>query len=147
MKEVKENDDFNYDKLNTLTHAELIRSENGKATIGKNSSNKARSKGGQTNKKTGHISKLGKKYGSVIGKKYGHKNGVKVAATGLGTKAAIEITSKKICQYTMDNKLVKIWNSLQEAGRNGFSPSAISKCCNNLPKFNSHKGFIWKFKN
>ncbi|MBP5421139.1 MAG: hypothetical protein J6Y78_01725 [Paludibacteraceae bacterium] len=56
---------------------------------------------------------------------------------------------KKVYQYTLDNELVKEWESISEASRNGYSLSAISQCCNN--KFhregnNIYKGHKWSFE-
>lgn len=132
--------------LGKLTIQQLTRIENGKETIGRNASYKGRQKGGLKNKETGHIQSIGKEWGQYCGKTYGKKNGKKVAATGLGTKAAIKITSTKVIQLTMDGKIVKVWDSMHEAGRNGFNVSQISAICNNKPKMKSHRGFIWKFK-
>ena len=50
---------------------------------------------------------------------------------------------KIVYQYNMDGMLIKIWDSISEASRNGYSLSAISVCCNGKRK--SHKGCIWSF--
>ena len=54
-----------------------------------------------------------------------------------------EIFSKKVYQYTLDNELVKIWQSTQECGRNGFLQSCVSSCCQGKQK--THKGFKWSY--
>lgn len=51
--------------------------------------------------------------------------------------------SKKVMQLTLDGELVKIWDSANECGRNGYKQSAVSRCCQG--KRNKHKGFIWKY--
>lgn len=63
--------------------------------------------------------------------------------------------SKRVYQYDLNDKLIKIWNSAKEAGRNGFSQSIVSRCCNggyfdkkrgkwiNISKYN---GYIWSYK-
>lgn len=51
--------------------------------------------------------------------------------------------SKKVYQYTLNNDLVKIWNSTMELGRNGFTQSCISLCCNG--KKQKHKGYKWSY--
>lgn len=51
--------------------------------------------------------------------------------------------SKKVAQYTLDGELVKIWESINECGRNGFDNSTIVKCCKGKKK--THKSFIWKY--
>jgi hypothetical protein len=133
---------IDYDKLNQITHADLTRIENGKQTIHKNSSTKGRSKGGQTNKKSGHISSLGKQWGAINALKGGTTQEIRL----IGAKAMKEKASIPVLQLSMDGTLIKEWSSMQEAGRNGFNVSQISAICNNKPKMKTHKGFIWKFK-
>lgn len=120
----------------------LNRIENGKLTIQSNSSTDGRSKGGQTNKKTGHISKLGKEWGSVIGKKYGAKN-ILHCQTKEAIEKAIKTKSMPIKQFTICGKLIKKWNSINDAKRAGYHGGHISECCNGLKK--QYKGFIWRF--
>ncbi len=50
---------------------------------------------------------------------------------------------KTVYQYSLDGKLVKVWSSACEAGRNGYSSQHISSCCNNKRK--SHKGYRWSY--
>lgn len=52
--------------------------------------------------------------------------------------------SDPVLQLTLDEKLIKEWPSIAEAGRNGFSESKISDCCNGKRK--THKGFLWMKK-
>lgn len=59
---------------------------------------------------------------------------------------AIESNSVQVFQYTLDNKLVKIWKSMAEAGKNGFCASGICKACKG--KYigsNVYKGFKWSY--
>lgn len=51
--------------------------------------------------------------------------------------------SKKVYQYTLDNQLVKVWDSTKECQRNGFDNSRISACCRGENK--THKGFRWSY--
>lgn len=51
---------------------------------------------------------------------------------------------KKVYQYTMDGKLVKIWNSTLNAGENGFNAGHVANCCRGEEK--QHKGYIWSYK-
>lgn len=51
--------------------------------------------------------------------------------------------NKKVYQYSEDGELIKLWNNAKECKKFGFTPSAISLCCNG--KRNKHKGFIWSF--
>lgn len=53
--------------------------------------------------------------------------------------------SKKVAQYTLDGELIKIWDSANECGRNGFSQGSVSACCRGELK--SSKGYIWKYYN
>lgn len=50
---------------------------------------------------------------------------------------------KKVVQYSMDEKIIKIWNSARECGINGFNYKNISDCCNGRAK--THRGFKWSF--
>lgn len=50
--------------------------------------------------------------------------------------------AKHISQFTLDGELVKEWNSIKEAGENGYEPRIISLCY--LGKRKTHKGYIWK---
>jgi len=52
--------------------------------------------------------------------------------------------SKTVYQYTLNDKLVKEWKSAQECGRNGFTQSSVTQCCNN--KLKTHKGYKWSYK-
>jgi group I intron endonuclease len=88
-------------------------------------------------------SKLGKKMSEETRKKMSElKKGKKPSQKMLDK--SVEVTSKKVLQYTMDLQLVKEWKSLSEAGRNGFDQGKISLCCNGKRKH--HKYFIWRFK-
>ena len=52
--------------------------------------------------------------------------------------------SKPICQYTLDEKIVKTWASLTEVQRQtGFSKGNISEVANGNRK--TAYGFIWKY--
>ena len=51
--------------------------------------------------------------------------------------------SKKVGQYTLDGKLVKIYNSMTETKNYGYSIGCVSECC--IGKRKKHKGYIWKF--
>ena len=51
--------------------------------------------------------------------------------------------SKQVYQYSLDLKLIKIWKSTAECGRNGYGRTAIASCCNGKRK--SHKNFIWSY--
>ena len=54
---------------------------------------------------------------------------------------------QKIIQLTLDNQLVKVWDSLTECVREtGYSKSVIVKVCKHLPHSHSYKGFIWMYE-
>lgn len=40
---------------------------------------------------------------------------------------------------------VRHFESIRGAGRAGFDPSNVCKCCNGKPGYKTHKGYIWKF--
>lgn len=58
-------------------------------------------------------------------------------------KGKPSLKRKKVYQYTIDGELVKIWNSVNECGRNGYSQGCISQCCNGIKK--QYKDFIWSY--
>lgn len=51
--------------------------------------------------------------------------------------------SRQVYQYTLEGNLVKIWQSTNECGRNGFNQGTVSACCRCKRK--THKGFIWSY--
>lgn len=60
----------------------------------------------------------------------------------IGRKNA-EKLSKQVYQYTLDYKLIKIWSSTRECGRNGFGQSAVAACCRG--KLKHYKNYIWSY--
>ena len=52
-------------------------------------------------------------------------------------------TSRMVYQYTLNDILVKIWNSTKECGRNGFYQSAVAACCRG--EYKQYKGFRWSY--
>ena len=48
-----------------------------------------------------------------------------------------------VAQYRVDGALVKIWESLADAARQGFNRQCIGGVCNGRRK--THKGFIWQY--
>ena len=51
--------------------------------------------------------------------------------------------STPINQFSLDGYLIKTYPSMQEAQRQGFQQSGISRCCDKKQK--QHKGFIWRY--
>lgn len=48
-----------------------------------------------------------------------------------------------VAQYSKGMELIRIFPSMMEAERNGFSCCGISLCCKGVYK--THKGYIWKY--
>ncbi|GEQ22747.1 hypothetical protein CBU02nite_32530 [Clostridium butyricum] len=63
---------------------------------------------------------------------------------GTKVKRIKDKQSKKVYQYSKDYKLIKIWDSVNECGRNGYQASKVSLCCNTKRKY--HKNSIWSFE-
>ena len=51
--------------------------------------------------------------------------------------------SRKVGQFTLDNKLVKVWNSTHEAGRHGYDQGHVWDCC--AGRAQTHKGYKWHY--
>ena len=52
--------------------------------------------------------------------------------------------SKKVLQFTLDEKFIREWESTAECGRNGFTHQGVSACCRGeIPQY---KGFKWKYE-
>lgn len=58
-------------------------------------------------------------------------------------KKISEALAKKTVAAYKDDKLIMVFQSTKEAGRNGFNSSNVSKCCTG--KQNTHKGYQWKY--
>lgn len=58
-----------------------------------------------------------------------------------------QANSKKIAQYSMDGKLIKIWDSLSQASQffGATSTIYISRVCRRQFGRKSYKGFVWKY--
>ena len=54
-----------------------------------------------------------------------------------------EHKAKKVCQYTLEGKLVKTWDSTKDTIENSFCPSGVAACCRG--EINTYKGFIWRY--
>ena len=143
MKEFKEKKLKGIDELDDIKYSiqQLNRIENGNKTpVSKQASYESRQKGGLTNKKTGHISELGKKYGALNALKGGTTQEIRL----MGAKAMAKKSSRIVLQFDLDGNFIKEWPSTQECNRNGFAASSVSKCCNG--KLKKAYGFIWKYK-
>lgn len=55
--------------------------------------------------------------------------------------------SRKICQYSLDNKLLKVFNTMTDAStESNTSQSSISRVCNKKRNRNTAGGFIWRYE-
>jgi hypothetical protein len=136
---------IDYNKLSELSHAQLMRIENGKLAKESGQLAKASVNGGKAvidrlnkkNKKNNHWRKLGD---AKIG-----------VARDEGTKKKIKDATqdkwRPVLQYTKDGKFVKEWpNFTSIRDELGFAHTNICACCQNRPKYKSAYGFIWKYK-
>lgn len=55
--------------------------------------------------------------------------------------------SKKVMQFSLDGTFIREWDSICEAGRNGYNRKGISDCCNKEENHRTCNGFLWKFSN
>ena len=53
---------------------------------------------------------------------------------------------KKICQYTKERFLVKIWNSFSEIEDAGYTKNQVNTICNKRRGKKTHKGYIWTYE-
>ena len=52
--------------------------------------------------------------------------------------------SKRVLQLSLSGDLIKVWESVNECGRNGFNQSSVCQCCTGKRK--THKGFRWEYE-
>lgn len=55
------------------------------------------------------------------------------------------MNAKQVAQYDLNGNLIKVWESMAEATRNGFSASKICLCCQGKRK--THKKSTWEYIN
>lgn len=63
---------------------------------------------------------------------------------GTANQRRSEKRSKAVLQLTLDGELVKEWDSIEEAHKNGFNKANVCNCCRG--KLKQYKGFIWRYK-
>jgi hypothetical protein len=51
--------------------------------------------------------------------------------------------SKPVAQYDLQGNLIKVWPSIAEAQRHGYTVANICKVCKGQRP--THKGFVWKY--
>lgn len=82
---------------------------------------------------------------SAIGRKRSDASRKKQSETLQGKWINREDISKKVYQYTLDDILIAIYPSRNEAARQtGFNKTSIGNCCNGLIK--TYKGYKWSYK-
>ena len=65
---------------------------------------------------------------------------------GSHNKRIAKSKSKSIVQYDLSGNKIKEWESATIAARElGYSQSSINWCCLRKPKYNTYKGFIWRY--
>jgi hypothetical protein len=62
---------------------------------------------------------------------------------GTAIQRRAEKQSRKVYQYTLDGRLVKVWKSTLECEKHGFSRAGIWFCNNG--KHTQHKGYKWSY--
>ena len=67
---------------------------------------------------------------------YNCRYGTRTARSAEGHSVAVE-------QLLPDGTVVKIWKSMAEAGRAGYSFRMVSACCTGTKK--SHRGYLWRY--
>lgn len=118
--------------------------ENGGNCVGKVSA-ETKKKLSEANKKE-NLSKetLAKRSESMKGKI--HSEETKKKLSDLWYNAHQDSNCRKVLQYSKDGILIKIWDSISEAGRAfNVNPSLISQCCIGNRKIIA--GYIWKYEN
>lgn len=50
---------------------------------------------------------------------------------------------KEVVQLSKDNEIIKIWESIREANRNGYNRTCIYECCVGTQKI--HRGYKWMY--
>ena len=71
----------------------------------------------------------------------------------LGHEFTKELQSKNVYQYTKDDKLVKIWDSLNDVVKGGFNSGCVGACCRGgcfrdgkWQNAKTHKGYKWSYE-
>ena len=64
-------------------------------------------------------------------------------AKHIGKLVNREDLSKRVRQYTVDGKLIRIYNSISETRNYGFSFGCVARCASGERK--THKGFRWVY--
>lgn len=65
---------------------------------------------------------------------------------GTGIQRRVEKRSKPVIALDRQGRVVHVFPSTAEAGRNGYNWRAVSACCRGDKGFKTHKGLIWKYQ-
>ena len=55
----------------------------------------------------------------------------------------LEKRKRKVGQYTLENKLVKTWDFVNQTREGGFHPGNVTSTCKG--QFKQYRGFLWKY--
>jgi group I intron endonuclease len=77
------------------------------------------------------------------GKKSWNKGKTNVYSEESKRKMSESHKRKKVGQYTLDGKLINIYESINATKKYGYNPQTVSGCCNG--RYKTHMGYIWKF--
>lgn len=54
-----------------------------------------------------------------------------------------DLQKKKVVQMDINNRIIKIYGSINETKLYGFNPGGVCECCNKKRRL--HHGFIWRY--
>lgn len=77
------------------------------------------------------------------GKKAWNKGKTNIYSEESKRKMSESHKRKKVGQFTLDGKLINIYESINATKKYGYNPQTVSGCCNG--RYKTHKGYIWKF--
>lgn len=73
------------------------------------------------------------------------KNGTMDGVAEMFRNVGISKPAKQVAQLSLDGRLLRVWPSTCECGRNGFDQRHISACCRGERKFKTHKNYRWQY--
>jgi hypothetical protein len=88
----------------------------------------------------------------MYGKHHSEETKNKIRLAKIGTKQSdetiqkkIQKQNKKVCKISLKTgELLKVFDSIKETEKYGFTPSGITECCKG--RQSTHKGFKWMYK-
>lgn len=134
------------EKLKNRIITDEWRKKISEAASGRVSPNKGKHLSDETKKKLSEARK-GKHFPKLSDSLKGKPSWIKGKHHSEETKEKIMKTKgKKVYQYTLDGKLIQIWNSTKECGRNGFCQTRVAACCRGEYGCKTYKGFRWSYE-